>query len=232
MARPLLIVVFGLWAVLNAQSSTISSLTNTVGNSFTDQGQGKSNVSFTDLLPMTTMLVTFSDNSTGSCTLSTIGSGGSAYIGCNVASSFNITLSPTNSQTNSAGWVITNLNAPGGLSIVTVTIDLHPQTATNIVSFDSLSITTRSGGSAISGSAVLTNALHTSAVPASSAVDYGSLILSFSPGTFTGGSVFSFNAANHFITGPLTVDTPEPSTYGLVGFGLAMLGFVKLRRRP
>jgi hypothetical protein len=232
--RGFLIVVYGLLAALSAQSSTISSLTNTIGNSFTDVSQGKSNVAFTDLLPMTTMSVTFSDNSTSSCTLSQVGSGGSGFVGCTNASAFNITLSPSNSQTNSAGWQITNLKAPGGLSIITVTINLNPQNApsnTTIVTFDSSSITSRSGGSAISGSAVLTNAVHAPGVLPGNATDYGSLILSFSAGTFSGGSVFLFNAGNHFINGPLTVDTPEPSTYGLVGFGLAMLGFVKLRRK-
>jgi hypothetical protein len=228
------VIALGILAAVCSYGSTISSLTNTVGNSFGINSIGNASVAMNALVG-STLSVTFSDSSSGSCTFANNAKdvpivGNAANIGCIVSGGgAQIYLNPPNSQTNSAGWVINNLNGAGGLSIVTVTIDLNP--STTLVGFDSTSVATRTGGNVISGSAVLTNALHTSAQSASAATQYGKLILSFSAGAFGGGTSFVFSAANHNLTGPFVADTPEPTTYAMVGIGLAFLGFVKFRRK-
>lgn len=232
MKSVLALITFGTIVASLASASTISSLTHTVGQGFTISGIGQSSVKFTDLVPAATMSVTFSDSTSGGCTLASFPNP-SGYVGCNVANSFNLVLSPPNSQTNSAGWTITNLSGTGGPSILTITIDLNPDTAASgfIVGFDNGSVQTRSGGASLSGSALLTDALHTSGQAAASATQYGKLVLSFDSGTFNNGLTFTFNAANHFINGPVIVDVPEPASYTMIGLGLALLSFVQARRR-
>jgi hypothetical protein len=210
------------FSTLACFASSITSSTNTIGTSYTAV-IGGSSVAFSDLTNAV-ISVTFSDASFGSCVFA---SQSSSVFGCGTAS-FDIVLSPKNSQSNSHSWQIDNLKA-AGTSITSLSIDVLQSTAVK-VGFDSATVTTAAGGSAISAAAELTNALHTSVQTPAQATEFGLLILSFSGTQFDGGTNFTFNASNHFITSAIS-DVPEPATLGMVGLALAGLGALRFRKR-
>ena len=96
---------------------------------------------------------------------------------------------------------------------------------------NSLSVSSHSGGLALNAKANYSDAVRAAGNVYLSDLYAKVVLTNFTGGSFTSSATaFTFDADTDQVTA-LTVDTPEPATYGLVGLALAGLGALKFRRR-
>jgi hypothetical protein len=208
--------------------STINSVVDrSPGTSYTATF-GNSNVSFTNLVG-SIITVTMSDLNSFSCTFLVVSTTGPGHVGCTVANQFSFDGSPTSSQTNSAGWLVTDLS--GSLGITSVSINALPSN----VAFDWLATSgsgtvksNNAGTLSITADALMTDALHLSGVLAANATEYGTLQLNNFVG-FTAGTSFGFSASNINVASAIA-DTPEPATAAMVSLALLGIGALRFRK--
>jgi PEP-CTERM motif-containing protein len=207
----------------------ITSTTTAVGTSYTAV-IGANSVKGSDLLNAI-VVATFSNGTTTTTATCTFDNAGN----CSSLGNFDLIVSPSSSQTNSAGWMADNLKV-AGTWITSIDINVLPANDGFTVGSIGGKISGKEAGtSSASAAAVLQDRLHLASDPNGLAVtDYGRLILNFTTTAGTrldGGTSFGFDAGNDFVTSAVPDFTPEPATYGLVGVALIGIGFLKVRRR-
>lgn len=220
-------VLLCLSSSLSFGSTINSAVGRSVGTPYTTTF-GNSNVSFTDLIG-SIITVTMSDLNVYSCTFLQVSATGGGHVGCSVANQFSFDGNPTNSQTNSAGWLVNNDSA--SLSITTVSINVLLADAAFEWAATSGSGTVKSNNGdtlGITADALMTDALHLSGVLATDATQYGTLRLNNFVG-FTAGTSFGFSATNINVATAIS-DVPEPTTSAMVSLALLGIGVLRFRK--
>ena len=217
---------------LSFASTINSTVGRSVGTPYTATF-GNANVSFTDLVG-SIITVTMSDLNSYSCAFLVVSATGGGHVGCTVANQFSFDGNPTSSQTNSAGWLVSDLSAT--LGITSVSINALPSNIAFDWAATSGSGTVKgnsSGTLSITADALMTNALHLSGSLAANATEYGTLRLTNFTG-FSAGTSFGFSASNTHVTSAVldVTGTPEPATLATVSLALLGIGVLRFRKQP
>jgi hypothetical protein len=238
-------VLLGLvWVVATgAFGSTMNPSTYSLGTTFGINGLGESVKPST--LPNLTITATVGGVDS-TCTWTTKG----ANTECDAAN-FTVTFKNNNDMITEP-WVITNTSSGSLLSSIlfdglgSTLFAFNPCNANGPGGTSSgsncLTATSTAGGNAgVSGTALYTNALHITGQAGATSGNvatwntFGAVLVSFGSGfgSASSSNSFSFLMDVDTITGPLVADssTPEPSTIGLLGAGLLVIGIVGVRRR-